>query len=194
MRKEQNMKQQTEVKNCQLPCIPNFNEGYAEVPPESIKRKIRLLVRRSLNVRQVRIIKNKTSQWIGKLNGLLNKPNIAVEDNRPDQKIQAGDLVRIRSEKDIRSTLNVWGILKGCMFMPEMAKYCGTTQIVYKRLERFVDERDYHVKKSSGIVFLDGLHCEGTSDYGRCDRSCFYFWREEWLEKLEKNSLTVNPN
>jgi hypothetical protein len=26
--------------------------------------------------------------------------------------------------------------------------------------------------------------CQGTKDFGRCDRSCFFFWREEWLEKL----------
>jgi hypothetical protein len=28
----------------------------------------------------------------------------------------------------------------------------------------------------------------GTPDYGRCDRACFYFWREEWLEKLDSGT------
>jgi len=36
------------------------------------------------------------------------------------------------------------------------------------------------------------LHCQGTSDYGRCDRSCFYFWREEWLEKINTGAQTEN--
>ena len=65
----------------------------------------------------------------------------------------------------------------------EMSKYCDTTQRVLKRMERFVDERDYKVKKSNGIVLLEGLNCQGTTDFGRCDRNCFFFWREEWLEK-----------
>jgi len=48
-------------------------------------------------------------------------------------------------------------------------------------VQRFLDERDYRVKKARGIVLLEGLTCEGTRDYGPCDRNCYYFWREEWL-------------
>jgi hypothetical protein len=66
-----------------------------------------------------------------------------------------------------------------------MEQYCGTTQRVFRRMERFVDERDLRVKKSRGIVLLEGVMCEGTAEFGPCDRSCLVFWREEWLEKLE---------
>jgi hypothetical protein len=59
---------------------------------------------------------------------------------------------------------------------------------VFKPLERFVDERDLRVKSSKGIVLLDGVTCQGTGDFGRCDRSCFLFWREEWLEKIDQPS------
>jgi hypothetical protein len=68
--------------------------------------------------------------------------------------------------------------------MPEMEIYCGTTQRVLKPLQRFVDERDLRVKRSTGIILLEGVMCQGTADFGKCDRSCFYFWREEWLEKV----------
>jgi hypothetical protein len=68
--------------------------------------------------------------------------------------------------------------------MPDMWQYCETSQRVFKVVERFVDERDYRLKKGTGIILLEGLICEGTADYGRCDRSCFYFWRVEWLEKI----------
>jgi hypothetical protein len=54
-----------------------------------------------------------------------------------------------------------------------------------KPVKRFVDERDYRVKKAKGIILLEGLICEGTPDYGQCDRACFYFWRQEWLEKMD---------
>ena len=39
-------------------------------------------------------------------------------------------------------------------------------------------------QKSNGIVILENVICQGTIDFGKCDRSCFYFWREEWLEKI----------
>jgi hypothetical protein len=69
--------------------------------------------------------------------------------------------------------------------MDEMWEYCGTTQRVFKRVEQFLDERDLCVHRVKHIVLLEGVVCGGTRDYGRCDRACFFFWREEWLEKLE---------
>jgi hypothetical protein len=69
--------------------------------------------------------------------------------------------------------------------MEEMRPYCGTTKRVLKRVEKFLDERDYLLKKCKGIVILDGVYCGGTNDFGSCDRTCFYFWREEWLKKMD---------
>lgn len=135
---------------CQLHCIPNYFEGYAEVPPESLKRKIRLFLRRSLNVRQVRAIKTNTSRLLGRFLIVIGREDKSTISgiSMAASEFKEGDLVRIRSREEIQSTLNPWGILKGCMFMSaEMSPYCGTTQRVFKRLERFVDERDYQVKK-----------------------------------------------
>jgi len=98
--------------------------------------------------------------------------------------LQPGDRVRVRSLDEIRATLDHWSKLKGCSFLREMEPYCGTVRTVRKRVRRFLTENDYLVKKSAGIVLLDDVFCEGTKDFGACDRSCFYFWREEWLEKL----------
>jgi hypothetical protein len=99
--------------------------------------------------------------------------------------LKAGDLVRVRDRETIEGTLNQWRQSKGCAFMGEMWQYCGTVQRVMKRVQRFVDERDTLVHKASGIVLLENMVCQGTADYGPCDRSCFYFWREEWLEKID---------
>ncbi|HEX2964975.1 MAG TPA: hypothetical protein VHO84_04290 [Syntrophorhabdaceae bacterium] len=99
--------------------------------------------------------------------------------------LQQGDVVRIRSRGEIQSTLNNWNQLKGCAFMEEMWPYCGTRHKVLKQVKTFLDERDYSTKKCKGIVVLEGLICEGTKDFGVCDRSCHFFWREEWLEKID---------
>lgn len=98
--------------------------------------------------------------------------------------LKPGDSVQVLSMEEIKGTLNNWNQFKGCSFMGEMDKYCGTTQKVFKRVEKFLDERDYLMKKSNGIVILEGVYCEGTKDFGPCDRTCFFFWREEWLRKL----------
>jgi len=64
-----------------------------------------------------------------------------------------------------------------------MQEYCGTTQRVFRAVNRFVDERDYVVKRSRDLYLLQELMCQGTEIYGKCDRSCLFFWRGEWLEK-----------
>jgi len=98
-------------------------------------------------------------------------------------RFNAGEVVCIRSEGEIRNTLDRWNRLHGCSFMEEMLPYCGTKQRVLKRVERFLDERDYRMKKCKGIVILEGVVCEGTKDFGPCDRACFLFWRDEWLKR-----------
>lgn len=172
------------LKGCQMPCLPQLAEGLATVPPESLARRLRLILRRSLDVRTIRALKTNSSRFIDWFMERLAQARPVADSGKQGTGLRAGDLVRVRSVEEIRATLNHWGSLKGCVFMPnEMSKYCDTTQRVLKRMERFVDERDYKVKKSNGIVLLEGLNCQGTTDFGRCDRNCFFFWREEWLEK-----------
>lgn len=173
--------------DCQLPCVPNIAQGFGKVPPESLARRLRLLARRNLDFQMIRALKTKSDRFIEQVLEFLrlNRTKSTAKAAAPTWALKPGDLVRVRSLEEIQGTLNHWGILKGCMFMPnEMSPYCGTTQRVLKRVERFVDERDYRVKTCHGIVFLEGAICQGTTDYGRCDRSCFFFWREEWLEKI----------
>ncbi len=101
-----------------------------------------------------------------------------------DAPLQPGDLVRVKSRAEIQATLDRWDALKGCSVMEEMWPYCGTTQRVLKRVEKFLDERDYRVHRCKRTVILAGVNCSGTVDFGPCDRSCYFFWREEWLEKI----------
>lgn len=169
--------------SCQIPSLQSMSEGNAPAPRPSLLRVMKLAVRRRLSPSQERTFKARTNELMNRVARLVGR------EARPAATIasvglKAGDLVRVRSMEQIEATLNHWGQLKGCSFMPEMAQYCGTTQRVHKAMERFVDERDLRVKKVKGIVLLEGLRCEGTAEFGRCDRSCLYFWREEWLERV----------
>lgn len=109
-------------------------------------------------------------------------------ENFSSESTKTGDWVRVRSLEEIKATINHGKQVNGCAFMPEMAEYCGTIQLILKPMRRFVDERDLRVKKSKGIFLLDGVMCQGLGDFGSCDRACFYLWREEWLEKVSKET------
>ncbi len=173
---------------CQLNSLKNIAEGNARTPPATLMRHLKLAVRRRLTSRQDRILHqnvNVAIDWfcsrIGK-----NAPRAQRAVNAQQMALEAGDLVRVRSKEEIASTLNHLGQAKGCTFISDtMTPYCNTVHRVLKSMERFVDERDLRVKKCKGLVLLEGVMCGGTTAFGRCDRSCYIFWREEWLEKLE---------
>jgi hypothetical protein len=170
--------------DCQIPSLQGMAEGDVPVPRQSFLRLLKLAIRRRLSPRQERVLKTRTSALMNRAAPVLGreiKPAMTVSSVG----LKAGDRVRVRSRDEIEATLNHWRQLRGCTFMSEMAQYCGTEQRVFKRMERFVDERDLRVKKVNGIVLLEGLRCEGTAEFGRCDRACLYFWREEWLERID---------
>lgn len=172
---------------CQVPNINRMGDEATDTPRPSLMRRLKLAIRRRMSPKRERAFKKGTNNLlnrVARLTGGTERPT-APPAAGATPPLQAGDLVRVRTEEEIRATLNHWRQLKGCTFMPEMAPYCGTTQTVHRRMTRFVDERDLRVKKVSGIVLLEGLECQGTAAFGPCDRSCYYFWREEWLEKVD---------
>lgn len=91
-----------------------------------------------------------------------------------------GDWVRVRPENEVLATLDHCSENKGLAWMPIMSQYCGKKLKVYKRVEKIVLESTGEIRKLKNTVLLEGAICEGI--YG-CDRSCFHFWREAWLEK-----------
>lgn len=128
---------------------------------------------------------NHIRNWVAKLRGRGTKPAVSPAQIQ-STRLKAGDWVQVKPWKEIEATLDHSRRFKGCSFPSEMEQYCGTTQQVLKSVERFVDERDYRVLRTRGVVLLDGLICQGIGNLGRCDRNCYYFWREEWLEKIDQ--------
>lgn len=160
---------------CQIHCIPHIAQ-----PASPLDTIVHLYSRvKRFIKRRVVYLRNRIS---GESQSLRVDLNQSAASTLP---LQAGERVRVRSKAEIQSTLDHWNSLKGCTFLEEMWSYCGTSQRVQKRMERFLDERDYRIKRTSGSVLLDGVICNGTVDFGKCDRSCFFFWREEWLERLD---------
>lgn len=172
---------------CQIQCLDHMPDPNAKVilPPLVIRLRLKLTRRMDQRVKRAILeYGDHLFTWFAKLTGKSDRSS-APATNATTTGFKAGDLVRVRSKEEIEATLNFRRQLRGCTFMEEMEPYCGTTQRILKPVERFLDERDYRVKRCRGIILLEGLLCQGTERFGRCDRSCFYFWREEWLQKVD---------
>ena len=115
---------------------------------------------------------------------LQGKRGSASKTSTVDSSLQPGDLVEVRSIKEIFATLNGGDKLKGLRFNPEMAEFCGKRFRVYKRLDKIIVETTGELRNiRTPTVLLEGVLCDGRA-HGGCDRSCFCFWREAWLKKV----------
>ena len=176
-------------RKCQVLSLEQMAEpgGNVEMVKLPLRRRLRLVLRRSFSPSVKRKLKkdlNFLAILFSRLTGHSKAPPDYGTDRTPT-KFNPGDRVLVRSKEQIQDTLNYWNELKGCSFLPEMWQYCGTIQRVLKPVKRFVDERDYRVKQVKGVYLLEGVNCQGFELYGECDRACFYWWREEWLEKID---------
>lgn len=174
-----------EPTKCQIYCMHSMSNGLASDVHLSFTAHLKILLTRQLGPARKRAIKHYASRILDAVSRLSGRKRefapLPVEDVLP---LRAGDLVRVKSREEIEATLDYFHGLKGLVFMSEMWQYCDTQQRVFKPLVRFVDERELQVRKARGIVLLERLVCTGTGGFGPCDRSCFFFWREEWLEKI----------
>jgi hypothetical protein len=167
---------------CQLPCVPKFSIGVAKPIKQGFIGRVKrqLAVPWNLHVKKWLKQAYYTSiRWHG-----ASSAQLAAKDFASIVPYTRGDLVRVRSREDILATLDPFKELKGCAFLPEMYRYCGTQQRVLRSMQHFMDERDYKLKKVRGVILLENVICNGTPTFGDCDRCCFLFWREEWLEKI----------
>ena len=98
--------------------------------------------------------------------------------------LKPGDLVRIRPKEQIMQTLNGRRLNRGMGFEEQMARSCGRTARVDRRVERCIHEKTGRMltMKDSCIV-LEGVICDGIY-HGNCPREFIPFWREIWLEPL----------
>lgn len=176
---------------CQLTCIPKLSIGHVSSVEQSIFKQLKRYLAVPWNYHVKKILKQ-TYRMLILRNGDSSMQKKAKE-LAPVVPFSKGDLVRVRSREEIQATLDPFKELRGCAFLPEMYQYCDTIQQVYKSMQRFLDERDYKVKKARGVILLDNVICSGTPTFGECDRCCFFFWREEWLEKVEVSYAGTCP-
>jgi hypothetical protein len=95
--------------------------------------------------------------------------------------LRPGEIVQVKSEAEIRATLDAEGRHRGLLWMPEMVVFCGGRYRVFQRVERIMLESSGQLRQVENTVLLEGVMCRDLYD---CDRSCFHFWREAWLRRM----------
>jgi hypothetical protein len=99
--------------------------------------------------------------------------------------LQPGEWVRIKSKKEIVETLNQKLLNRGLGFDAEMARFCGRTARVARRVDRIVDEKTGRLLvMQNPCIVLEGVVCEGAYNLS-CPRKIPSYWREIWLERVE---------
>jgi hypothetical protein len=108
--------------------------------------------------------------------------------------LQAGDLVEVKTVKEILATLDGLGRNRGMSFDRAMLPYCGKRFRVLRRVERTLNEVTGQIihMKTPGII-LNDVVC--TGEYHRfCPRNSFPFWREIWLRRVKDSSPEVGSS
>jgi len=99
--------------------------------------------------------------------------------------LQPGEWVRIKSKEEIMRTLDGRRLNRGMGFEEEMARWCGRTARVLRRVERCIDEKTGKMlSMKNPCIVLEDVICEGVY-HANCPRAFLPFWREIWLERVE---------
>lgn len=105
--------------------------------------------------------------------------------------LQPGDLVRVKSRQEIELTLNAALLNRGMGFDAEMARFCGRTARVARRVDHIIDERTgrmLHMRNP--CIVLEDIVCEGAFN-ANCPRSITPYWREVWLDRLDSQPASA---
>jgi len=107
--------------------------------------------------------------------------------------LQPGELVRVKSYKEILATLDKDNKNRGLYFDAEAVPFCGGTYRVLSRVSRILDEKTGKlIKLKNESIILEGVYCQARYSDCRlfCPRSIYSYWREIWLERVEESDMT----
>jgi hypothetical protein len=102
-----------------------------------------------------------------------------------------GELVRVKSKKEIENTITVETRNRGLNFDNEMVRFCGQVLRVRAVVWQILDEETGRmVRFKQPSILLEGSVCSSMYSDCRlmCPRALPHFWREAWMERVEPAS------
>ncbi|MGE0826089.1 MAG: hypothetical protein AB7G75_01335 [Candidatus Binatia bacterium] len=107
--------------------------------------------------------------------------------------LRVGEVVAVRSAREILATLDQAGTCEGLLMMPEMLRYCGKQFTVFKRSDKTCDTvRKTGLRRMQHTVHLQDVRCNGDA-HGGCEAGCLIFWHEAWLQRIPSNTTEPQP-
>ena len=103
--------------------------------------------------------------------------------------LQPGDLVEVKTQEQIKATLDAQGKNRGLGFGGTMNEFCGGRYRVASRVDRIILEWSGEMRKLTDTVALVGVACDGLEKRG-CPRDCYHLWREIWLKRVPQDKRT----
>jgi hypothetical protein len=109
--------------------------------------------------------------------------------------LKPGEMVRIKSRAQIIETLDHRMSNRGLGVCYEMMRCCGREAEVWYRADRIIDEKSGTMRELSNTVVLQNIgHSKGLGEEclcydqpGDCPRGGLMYWREIWLERVNRS-------
>jgi hypothetical protein len=125
----------------------------------------------------------------------LKGPNEKSPPRPEPLNLQPGEWVRVKSRKEIEATLTKKGKNHGLNFDIEMAPFCGQVMQVRGRVTHIIQEHSGRMLRfRNDCIKLEDAVCSGERSTGRffCPRKIYSYWREAWLERVDRSPNTPN--
>src|SRR5262245_23583587 len=108
-----------------------------------------------------------------------------------------GERIRVKSRAEVVATLDAYRSNRGLGVCHEMTRCYGAEAEVRQRIDRIIDEKTALMRELRNTVSLQNVKgwgidmpdaaCLCFDELGDCPRGEMMFWREIWLERLDKN-------
>lgn len=102
-----------------------------------------------------------------------------------------GDLIEVRSLREIEATLDANGCLDGLPFMPEMIPYCGKRFRIFRCVDKIYDYGGAkNLRSFHDAYLLTRVRCDGGEHNG-CGAGCYIIWRSAWLKEAKRDGASA---
>lgn len=109
--------------------------------------------------------------------------------------LKPGEVVQVKSRAQILETLDQNCRNRGMGICYEMIRCCGCVAEVRYRVDRLIDEKTGTMREISDTVALQKMRpnenlceeCQCEGQLGDCPRGELMYWREIWLERVNRN-------
>ena len=118
-------------------------------------------------------------------------PGLALPDQKTSPHVSLdlapGELVRVKTKREIEATLTSGSRNRGLWFDVEMLPFCGRVARVKQRVDHIINEKNGEMMHfSNPCIMLEEVACGGCLSRERlfCPRAIYSYWREIWLERV----------